>query len=106
MAQLSTLGGMRALQLTQPAGRFRKGLFIVAGICTLALLPVAIYGLLTRSTFAGLILWLGWAMSERGQSRRIACFPFLIGLNLFNQLEEWPVHAHQSMQMKYAILRD
>ena len=55
---------MRALQLTQPAGRFRKGLFIVAGICTLALLPVAIYGLLTRSTFAGLILWLGWPMSD------------------------------------------
>jgi uncharacterized membrane protein len=55
---------MRALQLTQPAGRFRKGLFIVAGICTLALLPVAIHGLLTRSTFAGLILWLGWPMSD------------------------------------------
>ena len=47
-----------------------------------------------------------WARLERGQSRRIACFPFLIGLNLFNQLEEWSVHAHQSMQTKYAILRD
>ena len=55
---------MRALQLTQPAGLFRKGLFIVAGICTLALSPVAIYGLLTRSTFAGLISWLGWPMYD------------------------------------------
>jgi hypothetical protein len=64
VAQLFSLGGMRALQLTQSAGRFRRGLFIVAGICTLALMPVAIYGLLTRSTFAGLISWLDWPLSD------------------------------------------
>ena len=75
---------MRALQLTQPAGRFRKGLFIVAGICTLALLPVAIYGLLTRSTFAGLILWLGWPMSD--------IVPLLVIFFLADQISEFRGH--------------
>jgi len=75
---------MNAFQLTQPAGRFRKGLFIVAGICTLALLPVAIYGLLTRNTFAGLILWLDWPMCD--------IVPFVVIFFLADLISEFRGH--------------